>query len=286
MLKEQLYNIGEVQINYAVGCTNGLPLLLLHGVMSSWQSFLPLISGLCETYQIFAMDLRGHGLSGKVKRGYRLVDYSADVLHFVQDKLRGSTIILGHSFGALIALYVAAKLPHYIRTIILLDPPFLYRTMALKDSPWVVDREAYHWFATVYDLMTSIKSVNEIGNHLVRMFPHWPTEGCYILAQRLSQMDPDVLEMVIKHQHMESYNTDELLEQVICPVLVFQGNRSRGAALTDDDAKYLLKNLGQCIVIHMDGAGHNIHETHSKEIVESATSFLAAMIGSHSSLKP
>ncbi|HEX9839783.1 MAG TPA: alpha/beta hydrolase, partial [Anaerolineales bacterium] len=174
MLKEQFYNAGQIQINYATGPANGPPLLLLHGVTSNWQSFLPLIPDLCQNYQISAMDLRGHGLSGKIKRGYALVNYSADVLHFVQTKLKRSTVILGHSFGALIAIHVAAKLPQYIRGIILLDPPLIYRNMALKNSPWAIDREAYHWFSTAYDIMRSSKSASEIENSLQSIFPSWP----------------------------------------------------------------------------------------------------------------
>jgi len=274
MLKEQFHNAGQIQINYATGPANGLPLLLLHGVTSNWQSFLPVIPGLCQNYQIFAMDLRGHGLSGKIKRGYALVDYSADILHFVQTKLKKSTVILGHSFGALIAIHVAAKLPQYIRGIILLDPPLIYRNMALKNSPWAIDREAYHWFSTAYDIMRSSKSASEIENSLQSIFPSWPAENRYALAHRLNQMDLEVLGMLINHQHMESYHTDELLKQVSCPVLVFQGNRSRGAALTDEDAQYLLKKLGRCTVIRLEDAGHNIHETHSKEIVERVINFL------------
>ncbi|HZM20925.1 MAG TPA: alpha/beta hydrolase, partial [Anaerolineales bacterium] len=95
------------------------------------------------------------------------------------------------------------------------------------------------------------------------------------LAHRLSQTDPDVLGMLINHQHMEGYNTDKLLKQVTCPVLVFQGNRSRGAALTDEDAQFLLKKLSKCTVIRLEDAGHNVHETHSKEIVERVIKFLA-----------
>src|SRR6185295_8670184 len=121
MLKEQFYDAGQIQINYAAGPANGIPLLLLHGVTSNWQSFLPIIPGLCQHYKIFAMDLRGHGLSGKMKGGYTLTEYSADVMHFVQTNLRESTIILGHSFGALIAVFLAARLSQYIQGIILLD---------------------------------------------------------------------------------------------------------------------------------------------------------------------
>ena len=273
-LKEQIFNAEEVHINYAVSEINRQTLLLLHGITSNWQSFLALIPSFGENHQIFAMDLRGHGRSGRVKHGYRLVDYSTDVLQFVQNKLRNSTIILGHSFGALIAIHVAAKLPQTIRGIILLDPPLIYRTMAIKDSPWSVDKEAYQWFITAHDIMKSSKSIGEIENSLQHMFPTWSAKNRSVLAHRLSQTDPEVLGMLIDHQHMVNYDTDELLNHVNCPVLVFQGNRSRGAALTDEDAQYLQNNLKNCKVILLEDAGHNVHETHSQEVAEQVIGFL------------
>jgi len=275
MLKEQLYDAGQIQMNCAIGPANGPPLLLLHGVTANWQSFLPIIPGLSQNHQIFAIDLRGHGLSGKIEQGYTLVDYASDVLQFVQSELGTSIAILGHSFGALIAIHVAANVQEYIRAIILLDPPLIYRTMPIKDSPSAVDREAYHWFSTAYDIIKSNKSVDKIENSLQSMFPVWSAENLYALAHRLSQTDPDVLGMLINHQHMEGYNTDKLLKQVTCPVLVFQGNRSRGAALTAEDAQFLRKKLSKCTVIRLEDAGHNVHETDSKEIVERVIKFLA-----------
>jgi pimeloyl-ACP methyl ester carboxylesterase len=275
MLKEQFYDTGQIRINCAIGPATGPPLLLLHGVTANWQSFLPIIPGLSQNHQIFAIDLRGHGLSGKIEQGYTLVDYSSDVLQFVQSELGTSIAILGHSFGALIAIHVAANVPEFIQSIILLDPPLIYRTMAIKNSPSAVDQEAYQWFSTAYDIIRSNKSVDEVENSLQSMFPSWPAKSSYVLAQRLNQMDPDVLGMLINHQHMEGYNTDKLLKQVTCPVLVFQGNRSRGAALTAEDAQFLRKKLSKCTVIRLEDAGHNVHETHSKEIVERVIKFLA-----------
>lgn len=277
MLTEQFHDAGQLQLNYATGPATGRPLLLLHGVTAHWQTFLPIIPGLCQHVQIFAMDLRGHGQSGKLQRGYTLVDYSADVVHFVQTQFRQPAVLLGHSFGALIAIYVAAKLPHSIQGIILLDPPLIYRTIALKDSPWSVDREAYRWFATAYEIRRSSLSVRDIDNALQSQFPAWPADNRYALAQRLNQMDPEVLRMLLNHQHMEGYHTDELLKQVGCPVLVFQGNRSRGAALTDAEAQYLRQQLRRCTVIRLEAAGHNVHETHSEEIVERVLHFLTTV---------
>lgn len=274
MLNERIYNTGEIQLNYAVGPENGPPLLLLHGVMANWQSFRPIIPGLSQNYQLVAVDLRGHGRSGRIKQGYRLVDYSRDVLHFIPTLFKQPPIILGHSIGALVAIDVAARLPQAIPALIFLDPPLIYRKMPLKDAPDPVDQEAYHWFATMYEIMTASASIDEVERHLRRIFPDWTKEGYHNLAQRLSDIDSEVVGMLINHQHMENYDTDALLEQVKCPVLIMQGNRRRGAALADDDAAYLLTKLVQGRLVRIEDAGHNVHVTQPDRVTKEVIIFL------------
>jgi pimeloyl-ACP methyl ester carboxylesterase len=277
MLTEGIFDTGEIQLNYAVGPRNGPPLLLLHGITANWQSFSSIIPGLSQNYQLVAMDLRGHGRSGKLKQGYRLVDYSRDVLHFVQALLKRPAFILGHSFGALAAIYVAARLPQEILAIILLDPPLIYRKMPLKDAPDSIDQGAYRGFVTMYEIMISSASRAEIEKQLRSIYPDWTEEGYHNLAQRLNNMDAEVVGVLLKHQHMENYDTDELLKQVDCPVLIIQGNRRQGAALTDDDAAYLLANLAQCRVVRIEEAGHNVHVIQPDKVTKEVIDFLESI---------
>ncbi|MFY9662418.1 MAG: alpha/beta fold hydrolase, partial [Terriglobales bacterium] len=73
-LVERTFDIGEgqlaVRLNYAEGPAAGPPLVLLHGLGRRWQVFLPLIPALSMRWHIFAVDLRGHGKSSRVSRGY------------------------------------------------------------------------------------------------------------------------------------------------------------------------------------------------------------------------
>src|SRR6266851_3618379 len=74
MLAEQRFHTGIVDLNYGEGEASGPPLVLLHGGSLRWQSFLPLIPDLSQHWHVYAPDLRGHGLSGRVAGSYRLRD--------------------------------------------------------------------------------------------------------------------------------------------------------------------------------------------------------------------
>jgi pimeloyl-ACP methyl ester carboxylesterase len=58
--------LGEVQIHYAEVPGHGPALVLLHGILGSHLSFLPLLPDLAAGAHVYALDLRGHGWSSHV----------------------------------------------------------------------------------------------------------------------------------------------------------------------------------------------------------------------------
>jgi len=108
MLAEQTFDANGVSINYTVGPALGPPLLLLHEITERWQTFLPLIPHFTR-WQVCVLDLRGHGQSGRVKNSYKIIDYAQDIVCFLEAQINRPAIILGHSLGALISIYIAAN---------------------------------------------------------------------------------------------------------------------------------------------------------------------------------
>src|SRR6266700_2199342 len=108
MLTEHCFNTGIVTLNYAEGASSGPPLVLLHGGSARWQSVLPLLPELSQHWHIYAPDLRGHGKSGSVPGGYRLLDYTADIEAFLKQVVKEPAVLFGHSLGGHIALLARA----------------------------------------------------------------------------------------------------------------------------------------------------------------------------------
>ena len=79
MLTERTFDTGKVTINYAESASSGPLLVLLHGIGSRWQVFLNTIPSLAVRWRVVAVDLRGHGRSGRVTDGYGLMQYAGDV---------------------------------------------------------------------------------------------------------------------------------------------------------------------------------------------------------------
>lgn len=97
-----------VTLHYAVqGEPGGEPIVLVHGVGDSWRSWELVLPHLPPRYRVYALSMRGHGLSDAPDRGYSQKEMAADVTAFLEAlDLRGVTLV-GHSLGSFISQAVA-----------------------------------------------------------------------------------------------------------------------------------------------------------------------------------
>ena len=92
--------------------------LLIHcslGHSGAWKGFAPLLGKPCV-----AFDLPGHGQSGPLVKG---VDFHAQATAVAADFLGDAPIdVIGHSFGATVALRQAMENPAHVRRLVLIEP--------------------------------------------------------------------------------------------------------------------------------------------------------------------
>ena len=98
------------------------PVVLLHGLSANAHEFGGLIrAGLSPAFRIVAPDLRGRGRSAQPDTGYRMEDHARDVLALL-DRLGLDRVVLGgHSFGAYLAIFIAAHHPERVSRVIVID---------------------------------------------------------------------------------------------------------------------------------------------------------------------
>jgi len=108
------------------GPARGAPgILLLHGLGSSARIFDDVGPRLARGFRVVAYDQRGHGESGKPASGYGFDHVAADVLA-VMDSLRlRRPVVVGHSWGANVALEAAARHPRRVAGAVLIDGGFI-----------------------------------------------------------------------------------------------------------------------------------------------------------------
>ena len=95
-----------ITLNYVVqGNPQGPVIVLLHGAGDSWHSYDRVLSLIPEKYRVYAITLRGHGLSDHPETGYTRADFAADILDFL-DQLQIIRLIEGSD-----QLHICARLP-------------------------------------------------------------------------------------------------------------------------------------------------------------------------------
>ena len=99
----------------------GRPVLLLHGLASTchiWDLVAPLLA---EDSRVVALDQRGHGQSAQVDDGYDFATVSGDAAAFIGSLEWDRPVIVGHSWGADVALELAAAKPDLAAGLIFVD---------------------------------------------------------------------------------------------------------------------------------------------------------------------
>lgn len=100
-------------------------ILLHHGLASSSRIFDLLLPHLARAHRVVAYDARGHGRSGKPASGYGFAQVRRDALAVIRATGLHRPIVVGHSWGANVALELAAHHPRAVRGAVLVDGGFL-----------------------------------------------------------------------------------------------------------------------------------------------------------------
>lgn len=109
------------QDNIIAGVKN--PLVFLHGLGGSIESWVDNTSELSSKYRTIALDLPGFGLSDKPCRKYTIRFFSLFVLHAMRELGVGFPInVIGSSLGGQIAANIATISPHKVHKLILISP--------------------------------------------------------------------------------------------------------------------------------------------------------------------
>jgi pimeloyl-ACP methyl ester carboxylesterase len=96
-------------------------LLLLHGLASSQRIWDLMLPRLTRRFRVVTFDARGHGRSAKPASGYGFDTVIADALAVLRATRLRRALVVGHSWGASVALELAARHPRSVRGVVLVD---------------------------------------------------------------------------------------------------------------------------------------------------------------------
>lgn len=120
---EKSVMIDGAKLNYAQGPKNGPPLVLIHGQMKDWTTYMRVLPELAEHFQVYAVDCYGHGRSDRAVERYSNVAMGRDLATFLRTVVAEPAFVSGNSSGGLLGIQIANEAPELVRKLILEDPP-------------------------------------------------------------------------------------------------------------------------------------------------------------------
>ena len=123
--------IDGVAIHYLDHPGGAPPLVFLPGLSATAPIFEDLIgAGLSPRFRAVALDLRGRGHSAAPPAGfdparpaanYTMADHAGDVLGLLDRLGLEQAVLVGHSFGGMLAFYLAANHPGRFPRVVVID---------------------------------------------------------------------------------------------------------------------------------------------------------------------
>jgi pimeloyl-ACP methyl ester carboxylesterase len=283
--KEQLFDTGEVMLNYAVTGSSAQPaLVLIPGQTESWWGYEAATELLQEQYQVFAVDLRGQGRSSRTPGRYTLDNFGEDVVRFIAFRIRRPVIVSGLSSGGVITAWISAYAPPgMLRGAHYEDPP-LFSSERLAGSRPGVTGEMFAQFNkylgdqwTIGDEEGLAKAMTEAASNMppqiaqarAKFFPASPG-GPGRRQQMLREYDPEWARAFLTGTVGASCDHAGMLAAVKCPVLLTHHFRwvdeetgTLVGAMSDEQAarvRELITGAGQAVVYKsFPEMGHIMH---------------------------
>ena len=157
---------------------DGDPVILLHGIPESWKCWKHQIPKLATQFKVYAIDLKGYGLSDKKEGDYSMNNVASEILDLLDHLKISSFRLAGHDWGVAISDNIIDQAPErverYIRCCLSLhayDPRNSLHHQWNSENPDLAARlmnkpEAYVrvWFESSCkpDLIPNEKEIKEI----------------------------------------------------------------------------------------------------------------------------
>jgi pimeloyl-ACP methyl ester carboxylesterase len=101
----------------------GPDVVMVHGItgnLAVWH--LQIVPALWDRFRVLTYDLRGHGYSGTPPSGYTPDDMADDLLGLLDGLELERPALVGHSYGADVTLYFAARHPERVSQVVAIEP--------------------------------------------------------------------------------------------------------------------------------------------------------------------
>ncbi len=267
--QESFFDTGELKLRVMEGPRAGPPLVLAHGATGNWKSWMSVLPALTGHWHVYALELRGHGLSDRARsvEGYHLSQFASDILAFLRRGVENPPILMGHSWGAMTALLCAGVEKNCLRAAVLVDPPLMLRRENTESKPFT------EFFAGLRAMKQAGLGQTEIMAVMSQQMPDLPADSLGAFSQAAFQVDVQFLNAMLDgFDPVQGIDFATVCESVARPTLLMQANLAKGGALPQQDADFAMAHTKGMQRVRFD-CGHDIMDEQTGAFLASFESF-------------
>lgn len=248
----------------------GKPVIVMaHGFSDYGLNWTTLTEDLQDDYDIYMVDARGHGYTDPPAADEKGDVAVEDLVGFLREMKIEKPILMGHSMGAATVMRIGATYPDLAKAVIMLDPglglPGTGRPPASQQSQADAIKAALARNNTPYeDLVAQCRKGTPLWSQLD--CEYWAVSkrifhGTYAPGGRIAS-------------GARRMSTSETLSKIKVPALILKADATPEIRGANNEAAKVLEN-GK--LVHIDGAGHNLHHDRRAKTVEAITEFLGSL---------
>ncbi len=257
-----------VTLNYAEqGSTEGIPVILLHGMGDSWRSFEPVLQFLPEDILVIALSQRGHGDSSKPEKGYLYNDFASDLAAFMDALNIKKAVLVGHSMGSSNAKRFALDYPERTLGLVLIGS----FTDASNDPG---DQEFYDTVISKMEDPLDRDQMEELQKEVVG--GKIPQQFLETIVQEALKVPARVWQAVLLRDLEEDMSAEQ--SKIKAPTLIMWGDQDPVSTRSAQDLQ--LKTIPNAKLLIYEGFGHAPHWEEPERFTSDLVKFIKKIPGS------
>jgi proline iminopeptidase len=260
---EEIISVNGVDL-YTISMGEGIPIVFVHGAAGLGHSyFLPAAKEISGKFRTISYDQRGCGRSSAVSLSDITIKNHVEDLEGLRNKLGLKRLnLVGHSLGALLALFYSAKYPDSVASLVTANagPPFIPEMLQQLGGEFA-SRTTKEDKLELKRIMDSAefksrdpKAIEQYFSILYKPFFKNPTT--------ISQVNWDFSETTAQHvveteEHIvpQIFQQDPVgkLNQINCPTLVLHSEQD---PIPESFSRYLAEHINGSQYVALQGVGH------------------------------
>lgn len=249
-LEKSTVQVNDMTIAYLSNAkpVDGETIVLIHGFGANKDNWTRLARELTDEFNVYAIDLPGHGDSSKaLDLGYRLEDQVGHLSTILSALDINEAHMMGNSMGGAITALYAANYPERVRSAVLFDPAGIFEydselvdLVMEGDNPLIPAKEGD--FKRLIDFALEKKP-----------FVPWPI---YDVMEEKAIANREVNEVIFAAIRDTGYEPDfrNAITRIQAPVLVVWGKEDR--VINYRNAQVFVDRIPNARMVLLDEVGH------------------------------